>query len=132
MGISGFNCEGVPTEVRKISFLYLSVFVVGAAVVGQSVVVEGFAHGVAPVSVFRTDGGGDGVGFCFRISVRCRQSPSGLQDAGSGVVARDEEHLVEGITGSLRFSTFLAQCVVFCFFAAVTCHAFRLPARISS
>ena len=97
---------------------------VGAAVVGQSVVVEGFSHGVAPVSVFRTDGGGDGVSFAFAYQSGTVGVHQVLQDAGSGVVARDEEHLVERHYGSLRFSTFLAQCVVFCFFAAVTCHAF--------
>ena len=49
----------------KIAFLHFPVFLVGAAVVGQAVVVERFAQGIAPMTVVRSDGGGKSVRFRF-------------------------------------------------------------------
>ena len=81
----------------EVAAFYFAVFAVGAAVVGEAVVVEGLAHGVAPVAVFRADGGGDGIGFAFAYQADAFGVHDVLQDARAGVVARDEEHAVDDL-----------------------------------
>ena len=117
-------CRSARQKYGKISLFHFAVFLVGAPVVRQPVVVEGFAHGVAPVSVLRADGGGDGIGFAFAYQAGAVRVHQVLQDARSGIVARYEEHLVGRHHGSFGFPAFFAQCVVLCFFTAVACHAF--------
>lgn len=65
----------------EVAALHFAVFAVGAAVVGEAVMVEGLAHGVAPVAVFRADGGGDGVGFALAYQADAFGVHDVLQDA---------------------------------------------------
>ena len=108
----------------EVAALHFAVFAVGAAVVGEAVVVEGLAHGVAPVAVFRADGGGDGVGFALAYQADAFGVHDVLQDARAGVVARDEEHAVGRQCGRGGLRALLAQRVVGALLLAVLLHGF--------
>lgn len=124
-GYQGLHlCWGAGKKYGEIALFHFAVFPVGAAVVGKAVVVEGLAHGVAPVAVLRSYGGGDGVGLIFAYQAGAVRIHQVLQDTRSGVVAGDEEHLVGRDYGRLGLCTFFAQCLVLCFFAAIGCHTF--------
>ena len=67
--------------------------------------------------------GGDGIGLAFAYQAGAFRVYQVLQDARSGIVARDEEHFVGRHHGSFGLSAFFAQCIVLCFFTTVACHA---------
>ena len=71
--------------------------------------VEGFAERVAPMTVFGTDGGGDGVRFGFADDI--------LQNTGAAVIARDKKHFVGRHLRCFCIDTLFAQqLIVFLFF----------------
>lgn len=118
-------------EHGKIRLLHFAVFAVGAAVVGEAVVVEGLAHGVAPVPVVRPYGGGDGIGLAFAYQPASVGVHQVLQDTRSRVVSRDEEHPVGRQHGHFRLCALLAQGVIPGLVAPVGYHVlFHLPAYI--
>ena len=97
--------------------LHFPVFLIGTSVVGQSVMVEGFAERVAPMAVFGTDGGGDGVRFGFADESCSVGVHDILQNAGAAVVARDKKHFVGRHLRCFCIDTLFAQqLIVFLFF----------------
>ena len=84
----------------------------GVPVVRQTVVVECFAQGVAPVSVIRSYGGGQGIRFGLTDKSCSVGVHDVLQNTGAGIVARDEEHFVGRYLRGVYFRTFFAHCFV--------------------
>ena len=116
-----YLCGCAGKQEGEIAFLYLPVFLVGAPVVRQAVVVECFAECIAPVSVFRTDSSGDGIRFGFADKSCAVGIHDILQNTCSGVIARDEKHFILGHLRSFHFAALLSHGIIggFLFFVGL-------------
>lgn len=81
---------------------------VAAPVVGEALVVEGGAEGVAPFAVLAPDGGDEGVGFELEDEAVAVGVDDVLHDAGAAVVAGDEIDFVDGLVGHFFVFLFFA------------------------
>ena len=108
-------------EERDVTF---AVFVIGAPVVGQPVMVETFPEEVAPVSVIASNGGAHGVGLGFAYQSYASGVHQVFLYACTGIVAGYEEHFQLGLFGFGGICLFLPQSVPFGLFHAVGLYFF--------
>ena len=95
---------------------------VGAAVVGQTVVVERISEGMAPVAVVGADGGAYRVGLAFANHACAVVVHQVLLYACAGVVTGYEEKFHPWHFGFGMFGPFLAHIVPFGFFHMIVFH----------